>query len=101
MKLNPVKIKPFVKAYELRLEQQDAMLYRQGLYVRDALLCTVGNMFGGKSAKKIEYPKKPYGVGAKELTEEEIKKQRELLIANLNALKINHDLQKKNKGEVN
>lgn len=84
----------------IRLEQEDSMLYRQGVYVRDALLSTVGNMFSSKSAKKIEYPKKPYGIGNKELSKREIELQRKLVMASLQAMKTNFDLSKKDKGKV-
>lgn len=98
MRLNPKKCEPFVRAYEMILEQQDAMLHRQGRYVCDALLCTVGNMFSGRNAKKHEYPKKPYGINNK-LSKKEIEKQRRLVMATLQAMKTNHDLQKKNNGK--
>jgi hypothetical protein len=43
----------------------------QGLYIRDALLSTVGNMFSGKGAIPIEYPKEPYPVTAEQVAERE------------------------------
>lgn len=97
MHLNPTKCKPFEKAYKIELEQQDSMLHRQGVYVRDALLCTVGNMFSGKLGQKLEYPKKPYGFNGGELSKKEIELQRRLLLAQLQAMKTNHDMMKKEK----
>ena len=44
----------------------------QGLYIREALISTVGNMFSKHS--KFEYPKEPYPVTASQLEE---RKERE------------------------
>lgn len=96
--MNPYKCKPFIKAHELLLEQQDTLMYRQGQYFAEAIMSTVCNALAGKNGKKYEYPKKPYGI-SKELSQKEIKKQRELVMASLQAMKINHDLQKKNNGK--
>lgn len=99
MRMNPKKCEPFVKAYKIKLEQQDGLMYRQGIYIRDALLCTVGNMFSGKNSKRLDYPKKPYGFSNGELSKKEIENQRRLVMATLQAMKTNHDLVKKNNGK--
>ena len=59
------------KADELRRRRQNDVLWMQGLYIRDALLSTVGNMFSGKSATPIEYPKEPYPITAAQVAERE------------------------------
>lgn len=83
--LNPRLIKPYIKAYRIRKQEENSMLYVQGRYFLDALLCSVGNMFKGKTAKAFEYPKKPYELFAEEtiLSEEEIKRRRENLVLSL------------------
>ena len=61
----------FRKAHELKRRQQNEALWMQGLYVRDALLATVGNMFADKSSKKNEYPAEPYPVTKEQIAERE------------------------------
>lgn len=67
-------VRAFRKADELKRRRQNEILWMQGAYIRDALLSTVGNMFSGRGATPIEYPKEPYPI-----TEEQIedKKERE------------------------
>ena len=65
-------VRAYRKADDLRRQRQNDMMWLQGIYMRDALLCTVGNMFSGNGATPNEYPKEPYPV-----TEAQITKQRE------------------------
>lgn len=51
-------------------------MWVQGLYIRDALICTVGNMFSGKTGTKHEYPKEPYAITASEIKEREEREAR-------------------------
>ena len=79
----------FRKAYELKRRQQNEMLWMQGLYVRDALLSTVGNMFAGKSSSHIEYPAEPYPVTTEQVEEKkalEHKKMEERMKADFMAM---------------
>lgn len=101
--MNPHKVMPYVRAKEMeidnRRQMENEIAYLNGIYVRDALLCTVCNMLGGKSSKKFEYPKEPYEVFQKqeephELTEEEKIKKTEELFLRLNIMKSNFDLAK-------
>jgi hypothetical protein len=62
----------FRKADELKRRRQNEVLWMQGLYVREALLSTVGNMFSGKGSTPIEYPKEPYPI-----TEDQIEEKKE------------------------
>ena len=48
-------VRVYRKADELRRRRQNDALWMQGLYIRDALLSTVGNMFSGKNATPIEF----------------------------------------------
>ena len=64
-------VRVYRKADELRRRRQNDALWMQGLYIRDALLSTVGNMFSGKGATPIEYPKEPYPVTAEQVAERE------------------------------
>lgn len=58
-------------ADEMKRKRQNEILWMQGLYVRDALICTVGNMFSGKSGTKHEYPNEPYAITELEIRERE------------------------------
>ena len=57
------------KADEMRRMRQNEAMWVQGLYIRDALVCTVGNMFSGKGSQKHEYPKEPYAITELEIQE--------------------------------
>lgn len=57
------------KQDEMNRRRQNEILWMQGLYVRDALISTVGNMFSPKNATKQEYPKEPYPVTAEQVAE--------------------------------
>ena len=101
-RMNPYIIKLIVKGEKEKqrksIEIQNAICHLQGQYFAEALLATVGNMFSGKSAKKHEYPKNPYGLNEdKEFTEEELQKQRELFVAKLQTMKTNFELEKGDK----
>lgn len=103
--LNPHKLKPYIKANELReerkREEMNVMAYVQGIYVRDALLCTVGNMFKSKG-KPYEYPEEPhelFGVKKKieeevELTEDDKIARTDALFTRLSLMKDNYELSK-------
>lgn len=54
------------KAYEEKLKLQDAMLWRQGLYVYHALCCVAPYFNSIKPRKPEEYVEKPFGIGAKD-----------------------------------
>lgn len=62
--LNPRKINIIIKAYnEARkneIRQANMLLHLGGMYMADALLVTVGNMFKDKGKKPFSYPKEPY-----------------------------------------
>lgn len=59
------------KAYKEKLEMQDAMLWRQGLYVYHAL-CAVAPFFNSiKPRKPEDYIEKPFGIIDKEKEKKE------------------------------
>lgn len=61
------------KAYNEKLAVQDAMLWRQGLYVYHAM-CSVAPYFNSiKPRKPEDYVEKPFGIGDKEETPKEEK----------------------------
>ena len=71
-------VRAYRKAHDLKRRQQNESLWMQGLYVRDALLSTVGNMFAGKSSAPIEYPAEPYPVTAEQVAEKEAAENRKM-----------------------
>lgn len=71
-------VRVYRQADDLRRRRQNEMLWMQGIYMRDALLCTVGNMFSGKGATPIEYPKEPYPVTAEQIAEKKEAERREM-----------------------
>ena len=97
-KLNMKKIKVIANAYSDKLQEDfklaDTMAFSQGRYMVEALLCTVGNMLGGKGTN-FKYPEHAYTMDApKELTEKEIQEQREKFIAMLQVMEKNFNLAK-------
>lgn len=94
-------IKGHKEKVQEELEIANRIAFYQGQYNMHALLCTVGNMFSGKSSKKHEYPSEPFEIYKKEVeeefTEEELQQQREAFVAKLMALKFNFDSEHKNK----
>ena len=64
-------VKAYRKAYELNRRRQNELLWIQGLYVRDALISTVGNMFAGKGSTKQNYPAEPYPITMEEVAEKQ------------------------------
>lgn len=71
-------VRAYRKSYELKRRQQNESLWMQGLYIRDALLSTVGNMFAGKGATPIEYPPEPYSITAEQVAEKEEAERRRM-----------------------
>ena len=69
-------VRVYRKADELKRRRQNDALWMQGLYIRDALLSTVGNMFSGKGATPNEYPKEPYPITVEQIEEKEKEKHR-------------------------
>lgn len=96
------QIRHIANAYKEKAEEDfrtaDVLAFIQGRYMVDALLCTVGNMFGGKG-QKFSYPEQAYSMAAQEqkLSEDEIERQRQAFIATLQTMEHNFNLNKKAK----
>lgn len=91
----------YAKGYRIRMERQrdydNFVAYIQGVYVREALMATVGNMFKKKSAKPYEYPEKPFDLGEqRELTEADKEMQRQAFLDSLLTMQHNFELFHKN-----
>lgn len=80
-KLNPRTLDPFVKAFSLRQEYDDFNAWRQGKYIRMAIVSSLN--------KDAKYPEKPIGVPKKKTPEEiqeEIRKRFEIRMIQINAM---------------
>lgn len=92
------KIRAIANAYSEKIRDDfnmaDTIAFVQGRYMVEALLCTVGNMFG-KNAN-FKYPEQPYSTknNERQLTENEIEEQRQQFIAALQTMQANFDLNK-------
>ena len=90
------------KAYKRQIERSNYTAYIQGAYFCEALMATVGNMFSGKSAKKHEYPDKPYELDLdKDNNKEEKERERklELFAAQLTTRMNNFNLSREQSGQ--
>lgn len=102
--MTPAIIDAHKKAFKIKKEEQNAFAYIQGIYVRDALASTVGNMFKKKGAKAIEYPSQPYDLYAKAeeqggesdggMSEAEKRKKTEALFGMLRLMQANFEISK-------
>lgn len=101
--LNPHKLKPFIKAQELKRKIQDEMMWMMGMYVNNAVSVAVEHNLAGRKAKS-KYMEKPMLQDQKitgepkELTHEEKMKQVHAIFATLEARKANWDLNKAKNG---
>ena len=91
----------YIEKQEDEFKTADINAYIQGLYVRDALLCTVGNMFGDKNSK-FTYPEKAYSLAREDekLSEDEIQRQRDAFVATLQTMAHNFNRNKKTQEET-
>ncbi len=73
---NPRLTESYREAYELKQEIKDYELWKQGMYIYEALLdvSPILHAFAKKGTKPMPYPDKPYGVKEKESKEEHEKK---------------------------
>lgn len=97
--LNPKKIDSFYKAYKVKMKQRDKEIWMAcGNYFLSAVITAVDKCLNGKksSAKYIEKPLLRDKLSEEtELSEEELKKQRELFVAKLLVMKTNFELKNK------
>lgn len=100
--LNPTKLKPFQEAHRIKQENRDAEMWAFcGNYVLSAVITAVDACLNGRkaSSKYIENPLLKDRINdTKEMTEEELQRQRELFVAKLLVMKTNFELNK-NKNE--
>lgn len=95
----PKELRPYEIAYRQKLEAIDELLWQNNLYAKVAFEVVMSHFGAGLAGKKskAQYIEKPFLQQAKEnneqeLTEEELRKQRELFVAKLLIMKSNFDL---------
>jgi len=99
MDSSPKELEPYLRAHMLKMEREDEMAWSFcGAYVRSAVAVAVEHCLNGKKAKS-EYIKEPILKNSdkpvEEMSEEELRIQRELFVAKLQAMKANFDLNHK------
>ena len=102
--MTPRVIDAHKKAFKIKKDEQNTFAYIQGIYFRDALASTVGNMFKKKGAKAIEYPSEPYNLYANTneengnedggMSEAEKRKKTEALFGMLRLMQANFEISK-------
>ena len=93
----PKELEPYNKAYEIQIKEQDMLQHMWwGNYGISALIVAIDRCFSKKPS--AEYIKEPILSKTFEndgLTEEEMRKQRELFVAKLQVMQTNFELSKK------
>ena len=84
---DPEMVIYYRKAHEYRNKQKNQELWWAGVYVQQALLSTVGNMFSKKGAEPIHYPREPLPTTEEEAREYQEREQKNKYLKMLNAMK--------------
>lgn len=69
---DPLLVRDYLQAEEYRRRQENYSLWMSGLYMREAIMASIGNAFIDKGQPPYEYPERPFP-----MTDEEIEAQRE------------------------
>lgn len=97
--LNPKKMKPIYEAEKIKAQQRDEEIWHAcGNYLVSAVMTAVDKCLNGRksSVKYIEQPLlRNRAEKEDDLSEEEIKKQRELFVAKLMVMKTNFEINNK------
>lgn len=90
------------EAHKLKRRQRNEYAWLQGLYIYDAVGAVISSALSGRNGKKAEYFHEPVDIGLKTEQEKqaEYEREREKLIANLNAFKAMWDLREQKSGET-
>jgi hypothetical protein len=69
-------VRAYREADDLRRRKENEVLWMQGVYIREALMSTVCNMFN--KGTKFEYPKDPYPVTSKQVEEKQERERKRM-----------------------
>lgn len=78
---DPLMVRAFYKAEQLRRKRMNEKAWLHGLYVYRALDATVGNIVRKSGTELAEYPRKPLDMGDEAETEKEEREDQEALWA--------------------
>lgn len=93
MDSSPKELEPYDRAYKMKVNHENHMIYLGGIYMVEALKTTVCNMFRKSGQKAYEYPSEPIQIFPLTAEEKEQKKQDELQ----NAINYFNDLTEQSK----
>lgn len=93
---SPADMEPYLKAHIAELRERDYLAWISNQYTLSAVLVAVEHNLAGRKAKS-KYIKEPI-MGQiegqdREMSEDELQKQRELFVARLQAMKANWDIE--------
>lgn len=96
----PNDLKPFIDAFNLKVKMQDQQSWMHNMYTMGAVFVAIDKAINGKKAKS-KYFDEPMlsktNEEKKELTEDEIKDQREQLLSKLKIMQKNFEMNHKKK----
>lgn len=90
MKSTPKVLEAYDKAFEIKNEYTDMLMWTMGQYVMCAVGVSLDHAFSGKKAKSEYFPK-PLSQLNKPMTKEEIEQKRKEFIAKMEQMKENFD----------
>lgn len=98
---HPLLAAAYREANKVRLKKQNEFAHLQGYYINVGVSVALSNGFGKKGARKQDYPKEPFDLGLDTEMEKafKAKREREKIVANLNAWKAAWDKQHELRGE--
>lgn len=96
--MNPRRLKPYIRARQIRTEDEDRNAWLTGLYVHSAIVAVLP---APKGQKRAEYPKKPMLSGFTrdhdehgDLTDDALKRKEDALMHRLEIARFNAELAK-------
>lgn len=91
---DPKLAKSYIKAYEIKLDNENTSHWLNGIYTMNAFSVVIGNAFG-RGGKSLEYFKKPIEITKQEegITQSDIDRERLKAINYLTSLKESWDRQ--------
>lgn len=103
-KMTPTRLKPYMKAFDIKKDLQDEQMWYMGAYVYNATVTAIDNVLNGRKSR-AKYIEKPLRQQTQKgdysgLSEEEKIAKTKLLFHQLEAARINYNLNKKDKESV-
>ena len=64
---DPLLVRDYLRAEEYRRQRENYALWLGGIYMRDAIMSSIGNAFLGKGTPPYEYMEKPLPITSEEI----------------------------------